>query len=355
MAQRNSPSMKIRVGLLVGYNGRRYHGLQLNSDLDTIEKAISSCLAEAGAISKANAADPSKIHIKSASRTDKGVHAVLNLVSMKIQVGLSEELTERLKELLGERDIHLYKIVRLTKRNIPSKQTESRIYEYIVPVYFLRESSYAEEIGELRKRDAAAAKLGIRRTYSDEMLADILGYRAPAGDVSLFREILQRYVGTKSFHNFTSLGNVKGTRRYIRSVALSDTYVVDDVEYVRIMLHGQSFLLHQIRKMVLFALLLCRYSRKDIDSKFALAFSREAMHIPKSPAEYLFLDRPIFSALRRNETREEIEIDEDARMEYKEKTIYPIVHDRRNLSSFLASMDAVRFHSSNMRFLSDLL
>jgi tRNA pseudouridine38-40 synthase len=347
--------MKIRAGLLVGYSGRGYHGLQLNNGLNTIEKAISECLAEAGAISKANAADPSKIHMKSASRTDKGVHAVLNLVSMKIQVEASNELAGRMRELLKQRGVHLYKIMRLTKRNIPSKQAESRVYEYVVPVYFLKESSYGEEVEELRRRDAEAVKLGVRRTYPDDALKDIFGHRASAEDIALFGETLQRYVGTKNFHNFTNLANAKGTRRYIKSVTVSDPYVFDGVEYTRVTFHGQSFLLHQIRKMVFFALLLCRYSRRDIEAKFARAFCSEAMHIPKSPAEYLFLDRPIFSALRRDKGLEAIEVDERSRTAYKEDVIYPIVHDRSNLFSFLFSLDAVRFHSSNMLFLSDLL
>lgn len=344
--------MKIRVGLLVGYNGRGYHGLQLNKTLNTIEKAISECLAEASAISKRNAEDPAKIHFKSSSRTDKGVHAALNLVSVKIEIGITEDLISQLRVLLLARKIHLYHMVKLTKSVIPSRLAESRIYEYIVPTFFLKKGDFNEEVKLLQIEDGKEEKEGIRRTYTKEDFAEIVGYRGPGEDFHIFNDILQKYVGTKNFHNFTNLSNSKGCNRYIKSITVSETCVYDDVEYIRISINGQSFLLHQIRKMIFYAVLLCKYSRGEAATKFERAFSAENMHIPKSPAEYLFLDKPIFGRLRRDGgVTEEIEINENEREEYKRNVIYPQIYKRENLVGFLASLDAVRFHRKNMVFL----
>lgn len=346
------PKMKIRVGLLVGYNGRRYHGLQLNKALDTIEKAISECLFETGAISEANARDPSKIHFKSSSRTDKGVHAALNMVSVKIEAEVSEELVSALRTLLAQRDIHLYTIMRLTKSTVPSRQAESRIYGYVVPTFFLQRGDICSEAESLREEDMKREKEGIWRRYPQEVVDSVVGYRAPREDVDAFSAILQRYVGTKDFHNFTNLRNTKGTNRYIKHVSVSGTYVCDDVEYVRVSICGQSFLLHQIRKMVFFAVLLCKYSRDDVGPRFEMVFSKDVVHVPKSPAEYLFLDRPVFNKLRRNGgVTEDIGVDEEKREEYKRNVIYPQIHQRENLVGFFAGLDSVRFHKNDMLFL----
>ncbi|KMV66292.1 pseudouridine synthase [Encephalitozoon cuniculi EcunIII-L] len=344
--------MKIRVGLLVGYDGSRYHGLQFNKDLDTVEKKIVECLLRMDAISERNAGDPRKIHIKSSSRTDKGVHAALNLVSVKIELGVSPELVSGLRELLSKEGIHLYDIVRLTKSIVPSKQAISRTYEYIVPTYFLAEGDFSREVEVLSQGDEECRGDRIGRVYPESMIDSVVGYTSSEDDTRVFSTILQKYVGTKDFHNFTKLNNEKGSTRYIKSIIVSDAYTDNGVEYVKISITGQSFLLHQIRKMVLFAVLLCRYSRNAVDSKFDMVFSRHNIHVPKGPSEYLLLDKPIFHKLRRGDgTTEHIGVSDSDREEYKRSTIYPKIHERKNLTSFFACMDSVRFHRENIVFI----
>lgn len=346
--------MKIKAGLLVGYNGRGYHGLQLNGELETVEKAIAEGLLAVHAVSERNAADPSKIHLKSSSRTDKGVHAALNLVAANIELPVTEDLVASLREQLVERNIHLYRIIRLTKSVLPSKQAEFRIYEYVVPTFFLREGDFNREVEAMEAEDLKGQS-GVRRTYTEDTIGQVAGYTSSAEDRGAFCSILQRYIGTKNFHNFTNLSNAKGARRYIKEIHVSDPYVCDGVEYVAVSISGQSFLLHQIRKMILFAVLLCRYSRQNVDAKFQRALGGEAMHIPKSPAEYLFLDKPVFRKLRREGGQEEIAVEDGERSEYKKAVIYPQIHRRENLAAFFASLDSVRFHRSNMLFLDDIV
>ncbi|AFM98131.1 pseudouridine synthase [Encephalitozoon hellem ATCC 50504] len=344
--------MKIRAGLLVGYDGSGYHGLQFNKELDTIEKKVVDCLLSVGAISERNAEDPKKIHIKSSSRTDKGVHAAFNLISVKIEVCITPELVSRLRTLLSQEGIHLYDIVKLTKSTVPSKQAISRTYEYVVPTFFLTEGNFSEEAEALKQKDGEHRAGGIKRDYPEDVVESVTGYRSSPDDIKAFESILQKYIGTKDFHNFTKLNNEKGTKRYIKSITITDPYVSEDVEYVRISITGQSFLLHQIRKMVLFAVLLCKYSRNSVDQKFSIAFNKQNVHVPKGPSEYLLLDKPVFHKLRRGDgSTEDIDVSDSDREEYKRSFIYPRIHQRKNLIGFFACLDSVRFHKENIAFI----
>ncbi|AFN82851.1 pseudouridine synthase 2 [Encephalitozoon romaleae SJ-2008] len=344
--------MKIRAGLLVGYDGSRYHGLQFNKELDTIEKRVVECLLQVEAISERNADDPKKIHIKSSSRTDKGVHAALNLISVKIEICITSELVSRLRTLLAKEGIHLYNIVRLTKSTVPSRQAISRTYEYIVPTFFLTKGDLTEEAEALKQKDGEHRIRDTKRDYPENIVESVVGHKSSEDDIKAFGSILQKYIGTKDFHNFTKLNNEKGSKRYIKSITVTDPYVSEGVEYVRISITGQSFLLHQIRKMVLFAVLLCKYSRSSVDPKFNMVFSKQNVHVPKGPSGYLLLDKPVFHKLRRGEgSTEDIGVSDSHREEYKRNVIYPRIHQRKNLIGFFACLDSVRFHKENIGFI----
>lgn len=344
--------MKIRAGLLVGYDGSRYHGLQFNKELDTVEKKVVEFLLQVEAISERNAEDPKKIHIKSSSRTDKGVHAALNLISVKIEACITSELVSRLRALLTKEGIYLYDIVKLTKSTVPSRQAISRTYEYIVPTFFLTKGDFSEEAETLKQKDGDHRSKDTKRDYPENIVESVVGYKSSGDDVKVFDAILQRYIGTKDFHNFTKLSNGKGSKRYIKSITVTGPYVGEDVEYVRISITGQSFLLHQIRKMVLFAVLLCKYSRGSVDPKFSMVFGKQNVHVPKGPSEYLLLDKPVFHKLRRGDgSTEDIGVSDSHREEYKRSVIYPRIHQKKNLIGFFACLDSVRFHKENIKFI----
>merc|ERR1712216_389220 len=73
-------------------------------------------------------------------------------------------------------------------------------------------------------------------------------------------EVLACYVGTHNFHNFTSRmdPNMAQAKRYIISFKCGDPFTIDGREYVSLTVIGQSFILHQIRKMVGMALAVVR-------------------------------------------------------------------------------------------------
>ena len=70
-------------------------------------------------------------------------------------------------------------------------------------------------------------------------------------------------------------------RRYIMSFQAGDPFVVNNVEFITLTVKGQSFMLHQIRKMVSAVIALMRkIIEKEHFDKF---FNREKYEISKAP------------------------------------------------------------------------
>ena len=112
--------------------------------------------------------------------------------------------------------------------------------------------------------------------------------------------LMQNYVGTHNFHNFTNrmTASSKEASRYMLKIGvkLEEIKRGDDVVHAfRVTLLGQSFLLHQIRKMVGLAIQeMCGSARPG--SIIEALETHEKRAVPKVPAEGLFLDRLFFDA-----------------------------------------------------------
>lgn len=67
-----------------------------------------------------------------------------------------------------------------------------------------------------------------------------------------FNAILKRYEGTHNFHNFTTRTKAEdpSARRYIVSFDAGEVVTIAGIDFVRCEVVGQSFMLHQIRKMI---------------------------------------------------------------------------------------------------------
>lgn len=126
---------KRKVAVLIGYAGTGYHGLQINHALKTIEGDLFGAFVAANAISKANADDPRKSSFVRCARTDKGVHAAGNMVSLKLIIE-DPDVVQKINENLPPQ-IRVWGIQRTNNAFSCYASCDSRWYEYLMPSYCL--------------------------------------------------------------------------------------------------------------------------------------------------------------------------------------------------------------------------
>ncbi|KAJ1027664.1 hypothetical protein NDA16_002003 [Ustilago loliicola] len=316
---------KRKVAVKFGYCGIGYSGLQINPGVKTIEGDIFSAFCTAGAVSADNAVNPNKVGLQRAARTDRGVHAAGNLLSLKLilePAGLKqgETLVDKVNGLLPD-FIRIWGITRVQNGFNARQSCDSRMYEYLLPTYVfippkpgssmhdMLVRMQKEELEKLRSTnpDASTTSLdqivnhpfwaehGTTHDFSTDISAK-KKYRLPPAHLARIRSIFARYSGSHNFHNFT-VGKEfrdRSCQRFMKQLTISDPKLIKDVEWVSIKFHGQSFMLHQIRKMIGLLVLVGRTGAGEglVDECFGPA----RVHIPKAPGLGLLLERPIFDA-----------------------------------------------------------
>ncbi|KAL8894424.1 MAG: hypothetical protein Q9192_004331 [Flavoplaca navasiana] len=124
---------KKKVAVMLGYSGSGYKGMQLNHHEKTIEGDLFSAFVAAGAISKANANDPKKSSLVRCARTDRGVHAAGNVISLKMIIE-DPAIVKKINENLSPQ-IRVWGIERTNGSFSAYQLCDSRIYEYLIPTY----------------------------------------------------------------------------------------------------------------------------------------------------------------------------------------------------------------------------
>ena len=99
----------------------------------TIEGDLFSAFVAAGAISKANADDPKKSSLVRCARTDKGVHAAGNLISLKLIIE-DPDIVQKINEKLSPQ-IQVFGLTRTNGSFSAYQFCDSRIYEYLIPTH----------------------------------------------------------------------------------------------------------------------------------------------------------------------------------------------------------------------------
>ena len=74
---------KRKLGMLVSFLGSNYGGFQINAGQRTLQAELELALYRAGIIASSNFGWPSKYSWSNSARTDKGVHAAAQVVSLK--------------------------------------------------------------------------------------------------------------------------------------------------------------------------------------------------------------------------------------------------------------------------------
>jgi tRNA pseudouridine38-40 synthase len=126
---------KRKVAVLIGYAGTGYKGMQMNHHEKTIEGDLFAAFVAAGAIAKRNADDPKKSSFIRCARTDKGVHAAGNVISLKLTIE-DPDIVAKINEKLPEQ-IRIWGIQRTNNAFNCYQACDSRWYEYLLPSYSL--------------------------------------------------------------------------------------------------------------------------------------------------------------------------------------------------------------------------
>jgi tRNA pseudouridine38-40 synthase len=179
--------------------------------------------------------------------------------------------------------------------------------------------------GTLHRSALEAAIKSIRRAYMHSKRA----YRISPERKARVQEALDQYLGTKNYHNYTVRKKFKdpSAKRHIKSFQVADEPImINDTEWLSLKVHGQSFMMHQIRKMVGMAALIVRCGC-DI-SRMEESYGNLIMPIPKAPGLGLLLERPVFESYNTMQAekhgREMINFDKykETVDEFKQREIY---------------------------------
>lgn len=450
----------------------------------TIEGDLFKAFVDAGAISKANADDPKKSSLIRCARTDKGVHAAGNVISLKLIVE-NLDIVAKINEHLSPQ-IRVWGIERTNGSFNCYQHCDSRSYQYLIPSHcflpphpksflakqmlelaeeandlegyrarqeevedvwskmeekFVRPAveeidpsirdevlrafyehdnslatktsttitedqrqtnshvsdqgeviSMGKNVGTTRNRDrqgstvdpssvsgvetvnlesTEAPGLGLRVITPAETALRLLqathikakkAYRIHPARVARVRSHLSRYIGTHKFHNYTIEKTFRdpSATRVIKAFDIDATpIIINDTEWLSLKVWGQSFMMHQIRKMVSMVALLVRCGCHE--GRIQDSYMAGRLSVPKAPSLGLLLECPVFEVY--NEKLEEFgynKIDfsryEKEMEEFKQREIYERIfrEEERDhtFHAFFSGLDNTR--SSQLFYLSSV-
>lgn len=265
-AQSEPKLSKRKYALLIGYCGEGYFGLQRNAKQKTeikyrtIEDEIVDGLVKINAIPQNHSDDMFKMSFQRAARTDKGVSAAANLISLKME--MQDDTLEKLNDTLPKQ-IRVFGSNKVTQSFCCKQNCDARTYIYILPTFAF--------------------------CPVEEILSE--SYRASDEVITNVNKVLSQFVGTHNFHNCTSGKKYTdpSAKRYIYSFECSKPFIKEGYEFAVIKIKGQSFMIHQIRKMIGLVLAIVRgYASEDLIALSRTAFKIE---VPKAPALGLMLEQ----------------------------------------------------------------
>ncbi|WP_048148239.1 tRNA pseudouridine(38-40) synthase TruA [Palaeococcus ferrophilus] len=242
-----------RVALKVAYDGSAFYGFQRQPGLRTVEGEILRALTRVGIIEDAKSAN-----FRGASRTDRGVSALGNVVAFDTE---RPELT--LPRILNH---HLRDVWVVGRAVVPP---------------------------EFNPRYASRGK-----TYRYYVAGEV--------DMAALRECASLFVGRHDFSNFARLEKHKNPVRTIKSIEVLQEGPVTVLEF-----RGESFLWEMVRRITT-ALLLCSRGELSTGEVRAMLNREVEKKLPPAPPENLVLwevELPGVTFEMGSEAREKIERD----------------------------------------------
>ncbi|KIH66318.1 tRNA pseudouridine synthase A [Ancylostoma duodenale] len=261
---------KAKYAMLLAYQGKNYFGMQIQKGHPTIEGCLINAMHKLGWISEQMKEQPSLFHFQRAARTDRAVSAVRQICGMELPqrddyavIGVNE-----LNALLPE-DIRVISMRRATNLFHPQKKCCARTYSYTLPTFAFAKPT-----------ELTNAAFRIKKETIDEI-----------------NHLLSIYKGTHNFFNYTSKREFddRSCFRYILSFECGEPFLFhddvrnEDVEFIQLTVKGQSFILHQIRKMVGMVIAVVR--ELQYKSYIQRTFESDRVDVPKAPGLGLLLER----------------------------------------------------------------
>lgn len=160
------------------------------------------------------------------------------------------------------------------------------------------------------------------------------------------------YQGTHNFHNFTSqkTPDDPSANRYITYMRCGEPFLHDGTEFAVVTVRGQSFMMHQIRKMVgLVVAVMKGYANEEVLER---SWGPQKVDVPKVPGLGLMLERVHFDRYNKRfggdglHPRLEWEQQQQAAEAFKDAHIYPsIIKTELQEQSMITWMAKLPLHS----------
>ncbi|KAJ7397867.1 hypothetical protein BTVI_130992 [Pitangus sulphuratus] len=322
-------SPKRKIVLLMAYSGKGYHGMQRNvgsSQFKTIEDDLVSALVQSGCIPENHGQDMKKMSFQRCARTDKGVSAAGQIVSLKVR--LIDDILEKINNHLPSH-IRILGLKRVTGGFNSKNKCDARTYSYMLPTFAFahKDHDVQEEV-----------------------------YRLDRETLDRVNKLLSCYKGTHNFHNFTSQKGPRdpSAKRYIMEMSCGEPFVRENMEFAVIQVKGQSFMMHQIRKMI--GLVIAIVKGYAAESILERSWGEEKVDVPKAPGLGLVLERVHFEKYNRrfgndglHEPLEWAEEEQKIAL-FKEQFIYPTIinteREEKSMANWLSTLPIHDFNSS---------
>eukprot|EP01017_Pseudomicrothorax_dubius_P049424 TRINITY_DN9191_c0_g1_i2.p1 TRINITY_DN9191_c0_g1~~TRINITY_DN9191_c0_g1_i2.p1 ORF type:complete len:360 (-),score=74.35 TRINITY_DN9191_c0_g1_i2:126-1205(-) len=309
---------KLLSAIFFGYNGSKYHGLQKSAVLPTVEGILELAIHKAGLLSQNNYGNLKKSSWNRASRTDKGVHAVGNVVSIKLELpkNLVSSETGELDKLQFKQSIDFNTIQKLIQDQLPE---DIRVFG----IRFVTQTFNPRKFANSRSYE-----------YLCPSSVFIPGFDASKSlDIDYINFLCNMFVGTKRYHNFSKAipPEAPTAKRHVKSFRCS--FLPEKPDFLKFEVEGSSFLYHQIRKMIGS---IVKIRQKELNEQYLVeCFSdKRVPDVWLAPPNGLILDKVDFSGYNRKEalaqklvlTQEEMQ----KVTEFKKGTLYPFIFSKES-------------------------
>ena len=251
--------------------GTGLHGLQYqNPDTETIETIIFETMINANVLPPDAMINKGVLKWSQCSRTDAGVHSVGQVLSLYLFIdnsypweNIAQLLNQNIPERVPKDYIKFWAVIPIMPSFVAQKMANAREYQYLMPI-----SAFGS-------------------FFSNENNV-----------ITLHQIILPEFVGHKNFHNYSTSISRSDPYRDIYKFDFSKPFKIKNNDFVLWTIHGNSFALNQIRKM-LASVLAYAHGKFSLDDIRA-SLTEKKVHIEMIPGDGLFLNKVEYTPILRH-------------------------------------------------------